>query len=144
MVPLCWYTVPVWLPPISAARFRFSAFDVDVILPFSVMLPFAASVRFAAAPPVFVMSAPACCTILPVAVPELAVVIVTSVPAFSAPLIAPLFTVALLVDGVNVPFALVSLAVAPVLIVTFVGSISHWPALPSGAAALTAPSTFRL
>ena len=78
----------------EAVRFRFNVSEVEVIFPFSQILPFAASVRFAARPPVFKMSAPASWVMWPQPVPELAVVIVTLVPLFSALLIDPLLTVA--------------------------------------------------
>ncbi|CAB3704464.1 hypothetical protein LMG22037_03685 [Paraburkholderia phenoliruptrix] len=112
----------------SAVRFRLSLLLVVVILPFSWMLPLASIVRFALPPAVLTISAPACCTILPVAVPELAVVIVTSVPAFSALLMVVFLTVAVVfVPPLNVPPDTLPLypASVPVLIVTSVGSISH-------------------
>ncbi len=65
------------------------------MLPLSRMEPSATIVRFAAPPAGFVMFALAFCTMLPVPVPALAVVIVTLVPAFSALLIVVLLTVAL-------------------------------------------------
>ncbi|CAD6562219.1 hypothetical protein LMG28727_07688 [Paraburkholderia kirstenboschensis] len=114
------------------------------MLPLSWMLPSASIVSVAALPADLMMSAPAFCTMLPVAVPALAVVMVTSVPALSAVLIAPLLTVAALVDGVNVPPLTASFALAAVLMVTLVGSMSHAPALPFGAAAETTPCTLRL